>query len=116
MLALNTGRKARVRGSIAYLDDTSATYTRQRLTTLLAMSAIAAAAMIVAVTHPRILAALPLTYSPMIRRLLETDMTTTRNGAAATPLMTATRTSNLIGLTCRRLSAVPPSVPRATRP
>src|ERR1019366_2017547 len=43
----------------------------------------------------------------MRRRLPAINMTTTRKGAAAMPLMTATTMSNLIGLIARRLSAVP---------
>src|ERR1035437_4436966 len=81
-----------------------------------ANGAIAAAAMIAAVSHPKILAVRPFTCLPMRRRLLDIRITTKRNGAAATPLITATTTSSLIGLTCRRLNAVPPTVPRARRP
>src|ERR1700728_3227329 len=51
----------------------------------------------------------------MICLLPDTRTTTTTKGAAAAPLMTATKISSLIGLICSRLRAVPPRVPRATR-
>jgi hypothetical protein len=41
----------------------------------------------------------PLTCSPMIVRSQDTSIVTIRNGPAVMSLMTATRTSSLIGLT-----------------
>src|SRR5665213_2851980 len=41
---------------------------------------------------------------------------TTMNGAAATPLTTATKTKSVIGFTDNKLSAIPPTVPTAQSP
>jgi len=49
--------------------------------------------------------------SPMIARSEETRITKIRNRLAVTPLMTATRTSSLIGFTEARLSAMQPDRP-----
>ncbi len=76
----------------------------------------AAAAMSANASQPRMFAALPLRYSPMTVRSRAISITTTRNGAAAMPLMTATSTSRWIGLLVSSDRMVPPTVPTATRP
>lgn len=69
-----------------------------------------------AVIHPSAFETRPFTWSPISCRLPDTRMTTTKKGEATMPLISATKTSNLIGFTLRRLRIVPPSVPTATRP
>ncbi len=48
--------------------------------------------------HPSTFSQKPLVCSPMIARLLPTNMTSTRSGGASTPLTTAARKSMRIGL------------------
>ena len=51
----------------------------------------------------------------MSLRLVATNITTTSNGAAITPFITATKTNSRIGLTFKRLNTVPPIVPTPTK-
>ena len=79
----------------------------------------AAVAMIATVSQPMIVAVGPLRWSPMISLFEAMIMMTMRNGAAASPLMTATMTSSEIGLTCSSDPSVNSScarVRRSTRP
>jgi hypothetical protein len=73
-----------------------------------------AAVMSATVNQPRAVARPPLRLVPMSWRLRAISMTTSRNGAAAMPLMIATRTSRLIGLMEVRVNPVPARVPAAS--
>ena len=64
--------------------------------------------------HPSDDASSPFLNLPMTFSLPEISMTSTRKGAAATPLTIAERTRSLIGLKWNRLSTVPPTVPTST--